>query len=100
MQDFCYVLHSIIKFHFIYQTIKLFNPEQNGWWQSTNRAVRISPDGLTVTSSLNATNLQKHHIFAMHGFPAFSPNHCRLELDNFPGTIIYYFEVKQTTFLP
>jgi hypothetical protein len=37
-------------------------------------------------------------VFAVHAFPVDSPKHCRL--DNFPGTIIYYFEVKQRTFGP
>jgi hypothetical protein len=57
-------------------------------------AVTISPDGLTA---LNADS-HGYMVFAMHGFPAASPKHCRV--GNFPGTIIYYFEVKQQTFGP
>jgi hypothetical protein len=86
------------KFHLqiFYQAKKLFNPEQNGWNQYTTRA-RISRDGLTVIA-INAATHTRHNAFAVHAFPAATPNDCRL--DNFPGTIIYYFEVKQTTFRP
>jgi hypothetical protein len=80
-------------YQFTYQTKKLFNPSENGWGKSI-MPTRISPDGLTVTNIINT----KNYVFAMHAFPANSSKDCRL--DNFPGTIIYYFEVKQTTFLP
>jgi hypothetical protein len=78
------------------QAKKLYNPWQNGWDQSISPAVTISADGLTALNV--GENSQGYVILAVHGFPAESPKDCRL--DNFPGTIIYYFEVKQRTFGP
>jgi hypothetical protein len=77
----------------IYQARKLFNPVQNGWDQSTT-PVTISADGLTALNV--AENSEGYVVTAVHAFPVDSAKHCRL--DNFPGTIIYYFEVKQRTF--
>jgi hypothetical protein len=63
------------------------NPKQNVW-SGTNTKVTISADGLNAIN----VNDERMDVFAVKGF-AISGENCPRE--NFPGTIIYYFEVTQ-----
>jgi hypothetical protein len=68
-----------------FQTKRVCNPDRNGWNRATTRAT-VSGDGLRACSSDIMT-----YIYAEKGFPI-SGKHYRV--DSFPGTIIYYYEVK------
>jgi hypothetical protein len=66
---------------------ELGNPKGNGW-KEPNPNVTISRDGLKLE------NTQETHVYAKQGFNISGDSR---EKDNFTGTIIYYFEVKQNS---
>jgi hypothetical protein len=68
------------------------NPEQNGWEFSNTRAM-ISFNELCVSDN-RGTWL---NVFAQKGFPISGE---LTRTDNFPGTILYYFEVTQIATAP
>jgi hypothetical protein len=85
--------HNILKLTFsqifkiknyTFKTKRVGNPGQN-CLNRTTEAI-ISTDGLYVSSIFSRTN-----IYAEKGF-AITGKHARA--DSFPGTIIYYYEVK------
>jgi hypothetical protein len=67
---------------------QLGNPTGNGWKEPNPNAI-ISLDGLKLE------NKKLLHVFAEQGFDIVRDSR---EKDNFTGTIVYYFEVKQTSF--
>jgi hypothetical protein len=66
---------------------RLQNPKGNGLCRPKTK-VKISSDGLKAK---NINQNEWHYVFAKKGF-AVSGVHSRP--DNYPGTILYYFEVK------
>jgi hypothetical protein len=68
---------------------QLGNPKGNRFHES-NRNVKISQDGLKVENIKDTR--PRPHVYAEQGFDISGDS--RKE-DNFTGTIIYYFEVKQ-----
>jgi hypothetical protein len=70
-----------------YQSKRLCNPEKNGWKVPNTDAI-ISSNGLLACYNTG----EWHNVFSKKGFPI-SGELCRK--DNFPGTILYYFEVTQ-----
>lgn len=68
-----------------FQSKRLMNPQQNEWEVSNTGAI-ISFNGLCVSVNTGF----EQHVFARQGFPI-SGELCRP--DNFPGTVVYYFEV-------
>jgi hypothetical protein len=75
-------------FKWKFQSIRLRNPEQNGWEVSNTDAI-ISFNGLYASDN---TGFIWHNVFAKKGFPISGE---LSRTDNFPGTILYYFEVTQ-----
>jgi hypothetical protein len=71
-----------------FKSKRLLQCEGNGWSRS-NGNVAISEDGLFAS---NTSGWKR--IFAEKGFPI-SVADCRM--DDFPGTICYYYEVKSTS---
>jgi hypothetical protein len=58
---------------------------------SEDERATVSEDGKATVDGLSVSNrFQWNAIFAVHGFPI--TEHCRK--NNFPGTIVYYFEAK------
>jgi hypothetical protein len=72
-----------------FQSKRLRNPDENGWEVSNTGAI-ISSNGLLDSRNTGAYP----NIFAKKGFPI-SDELSRT--DNFPGTIVYYFEVTNLT---
>jgi hypothetical protein len=64
------------------------NPAENQWGSATTDAI-ISPDGLTASVALG---MPEEHVYAIEGFPIVR-RLCRN--GNFPGTILYYYEVTE-----
>jgi hypothetical protein len=57
-------------------------------WNGTNTRATVATDGLTVSN----TNANEYpNVFAEQPFTISGPQ-CRM--DDFPGTILYYYEVK------
>jgi hypothetical protein len=56
-------------------------------WNRTNTGATITADGLNVSNNINGFP----NVFAEQPFPI-SGQLCRM--DEFPGTILYYYEVK------
>jgi hypothetical protein len=68
------------------KTKRVRNPRGNHWNKTTTIAT-VAADGLRVN---NCTD-ELPNVFAVQAFPIFGP-HCRM--DNYPGTILYYYEIK------
>jgi hypothetical protein len=66
--------------------MRVQNPKANRW---TGAKVKISGNGLKASTRANPF---KYYLVAEKGF-IISPEHCRK--DNFPGTILYYYEVTK-----
>jgi hypothetical protein len=75
----------------ILKTKRVQNPLKNRWRNDGTSAgvIKISLDGLKAVSNSSAD--ERQYVYAEQGFPI-SVQHCRS--DHFPGTILYYFEVK------
>jgi hypothetical protein len=71
-----------------FQSKRLRNPEQNAWNNSSTNAI-ISFNGLQASDYREHLSI----VFANKGF-SISGELARKE-DNFPGTIMYYFEVTK-----
>jgi hypothetical protein len=69
------------------QSKRVRNPEQNGWEVSKTDA-KISSNGLVAS---HITKFYWESIYAKKGFPITGE---LTRTDNFPGTILYYFEVS------
>jgi hypothetical protein len=82
----CKALNNYVKCN-IFKTKRLCNPKGIRWVETKNKA-KISEDGLKATST--ADRYSRQYVLSEKGF-AISGEDCRK--DNFPGTIIYYFEV-------
>jgi hypothetical protein len=68
--------------------VRLGNPRGNGWNKSNTKAI-ISEDGLQANSSAEQ---EYQFVYAEKGFGI----HWRYSRKvNFPGTILYYFEIPQ-----
>jgi hypothetical protein len=67
------------------KTKRVHNPHGNRW-KGTNTTATIEADGLSVSNKFGAPS-----VFAEQSFPISVP-HCRM--DEFSGTILYYYEVK------
>jgi hypothetical protein len=75
-------------FKTLLKTKRLCNPEENRWSRSTTKA-RIAPNGLKASA-------KGYHqcVFAEKGFLISGADCRRQSADNFPGTILYYYEVR------
>jgi hypothetical protein len=71
-----------------FQSKRLRKPTGNAWGRS-NAEITISNGGLNA--SKNTNGWQFRNVYAEKVFPI-SGEHSRE--DNFPGTILYYYEVK------
>jgi hypothetical protein len=79
---------NFVKLNANFKSKRLRNPLKNGWNRSNTNAI-ISFNGLQVSDYREHFSI----VFAKKGFPI-SGELSRKE-DNFPGTILYYFEVIQ-----
>jgi hypothetical protein len=66
-----------------FQSKRLYNPQGN------RLNTLISENGLNIRNTGGIT-----YVFAIEGFPTSAGPHRN---GNFPGTIVYYFELTQTT---
>jgi hypothetical protein len=73
------------KFDWKFQSKLLRNPEQNGW-EVFNTGAIISSNGLLANNNIGTWR----NVIAKKGFPITEELSRK---DNFPGTILYYFEV-------
>jgi hypothetical protein len=70
-----------------FQSKRLGNPKQNGWEVSnTDAIISSNSNGLLASDNTGAWL----NVFAKKGFPITGQ---LSRTDNFPGTILYYFEV-------
>jgi hypothetical protein len=76
---------------FFIKTKRLCNPAEGNSWNRRKLGINqiVSENGLDADPS---ANYWIRVLYAQHGFPISIEN---TRADNFRGTIIYYFEVKQ-----
>ena len=82
-------VYSFLKIKIIFfKTKRLVNPRENRWSsQSANINVGISCDGL------KASNTNEHEWLTFYAEKGFAISGENRRMDDFPGTILYYFEV-------
>jgi hypothetical protein len=91
-QSWLFLLLKYLLLFLPFFKVKIVANSNGNGWNGLNTNARISKYGLKATSNVGYGK----HVFATKGYPI-SGEQCREENFQFPGTIIFYYEVTITS---